>query len=95
MDMKYKTATLAYEVLLNSMKLNFTTQNVELASFDVKMGNTDIQANGKIENFLQYVFKEDLIKGVFNVSGNMMDLNQLMGSESTETAAATNNKRGK
>lgn len=89
MDMKYKTATLPYEVLLNSMKLNFSTQNVELASFDVKMGNTDLQANGKIENFLQYVFKDDLIKGVFNVTGNTIDLNQLMGPESTETAAAT------
>lgn len=89
MDMKYKTATLPYEVLLNSMKLNFTTQNVELASFDVKMGNTDLQANGKIENFLQYVFKDDLIKGSFSVTGNLVDLNQLMGPETTETAAAT------
>jgi hypothetical protein len=89
MGMKYKTASLPYEVLLNSMKLNFTTQNVELASFDVKMGNTDLQANGRIENFLQYVFKEDLIKGVFNVTGNLVDLNQLMGPESTETAVAT------
>lgn len=89
MQMKYKTATLPYEVLLNSMKLNFTNQFVELAGFDVKMGNTDLQANGKIENFLQYVFKDDLIKGAFSVTGNLIDLNQLMGPESTETAAAT------
>jgi hypothetical protein len=88
MKMNYKTATLPYEVVLNSMKLNFTTQNVELASFDVKMGNTDLQANGKIENFLQYVFKDDLIKGAFTVTGNLIDLNQLMAS-STETAAPT------
>lgn len=87
--MKYKTSTLPYEVLLNAMKLNFTTQNVELAGFDVKMGNTDLQANGKIENFLQYVFKDDLIKGSLNVTGSLIDLNQLMGPETTETAAAT------
>lgn len=87
--MNYKTTTLPYEVLLNVMKLNFTTQNVELTSLDAKMGNTDIQANGKIENFLQYVFKDDLIKGAFTVTGNLVDLNQLMSSSSTETAAAT------
>lgn len=87
--MNYKTATLPYGVLLNVMKMNFTTQHVELASLDAKMGNTDIQANGKIENFLQYVFKDDLIKGAFNVTGNLVDLNQLMGPESTETAVAT------
>ena len=73
MQMKYKTASLPYEVLLNSLKLNFTNQFVELAGFDVKMGNTDLQANGKIENFLQYVFKDDLIKGAFNVTGNLVD----------------------
>jgi hypothetical protein len=89
LKMNYKTTTLPYEVLLNSLKLNFTTQNVELASFDAKMGNSDIQANGKIENFLQYVFKDELIKGAFSVTGNLIDLNQLMSSSSTETAAAT------
>ncbi|MBK7668775.1 MAG: AsmA family protein [Sphingobacteriaceae bacterium] len=89
MQMKYKTASLPYEVLLNSMNLNFTNQFVELVGFDVKMGNTDLQAKGKIENFLQYVFKDDLIKGAFTVTGNLIDLNQLMGPETTETAAAT------
>jgi hypothetical protein len=87
--MNYKTVAFPYGVLLNVMKMNFTTQQVELASLDAKMGNTDIQASGKIENFLQYVFKDDLIKGSFNVTGNLVDLNQLMGPESTSTAAAT------
>ncbi len=88
-QMKYKTASLPYDVMLNVMKLNFTNQFVELASFDAKMGNTDLQANGKIENFMQYIFKNDLIKGAFNVSGNLVDLNQLMSSSSNTTAAAT------
>jgi hypothetical protein len=87
--MNYKSAAFPYGVMLNVMQMNFTTQHVELASLDAKMGNTDIQANGKIENFLQYVFKDDLIKGSFNVTGNLIDLNQLMGPSSTETAAAT------
>lgn len=89
-DMNYKTATLPYEVLLKMMKFNFTNQYVELAGFDAKMGNSDIQAAGKIENFLQYVFKDSLIKGAFTVNSSLMDLNQLMGT-SSETAAATTN----
>lgn len=70
------------------MLLNFSTQFVELAKFDAKLGNSDIQANGKIENFMQYIFKEDLIKGHFAVNSSLMDLNQLMGSSATETTAA-------
>lgn len=92
-DMKYKSSTLPYEVLLNSMKFVFSNQFVELAGLDAKMGNTDIQANGKIENFIQYIFKDSLIAGHFNLNSKVIDLNQLMGPDEpaaapTETAAA-------
>lgn len=87
--MNYKTASLPYEVLLNTMKLNFTNQFVELAAFDALMGKSDVQANGKIENFMQYIFKDDLIKGSFNLNSKLMDLNQLMASSGTSSAAPT------
>jgi hypothetical protein len=92
--MDYQTATLPYTIKLNNMKLLFTTQYVELAAFDALMGRSDIRAQGKIENFMQYMFKDDLIKGSFAVSSALMDLNELMSSSSTtaaptETAAPT------
>lgn len=86
--MNYKTTTLPYEVLLNSMKLNFTNQFVELAAFDALLGKSDVKASGRIDNFLQYIFKDSLIKGNFKVQSNLMDLNQLMSSSSTTTASA-------
>lgn len=86
--MNYKTTTLPYAAMLNMMKLNFTNQYVELAGFDALMGKSDVRANGKIDNFLQYIFKDSLIKGNFNVQSNFMDLNELMSSSTTETAAA-------
>ncbi|MDI1356019.1 MAG: AsmA-like C-terminal region-containing protein [bacterium] len=84
----YKTATLPYTVLLNTMKLNFTTQYVELTAFDALMGKSDIKASGRIDNLLQFVFKDELIKGSFALTSNLMDLNELMGPETT-TAATT------
>jgi hypothetical protein len=85
--MNYKTTTLPYAVMLNTMKLNFTNQFVELAAFDALMGKSDVKANGKIENFMQYIFKDSLIKGAFNVQSNLMDLNELMASSGPTTAA--------
>ena len=85
--MNYKTSTLPYAVMLNTMKLNFTNQFVELAAFDALMGKSDVRANGKIENFMQYIFKDSLIKGAFNVQSNFMDLNELMASSDPTTAA--------
>ena len=86
--MDYKSDSLPFPVLLNTMKLNFTTQFVELAKFDAMLGKSDIQANGRIENFMQYVFKDDLIKGTFAIKSKLMDLNEMMGSSSS-TAATT------
>lgn len=85
--MNYKTATLPYEVFLNNLLMNFTTQFVELAAFDAKLGKSDIQAKGKIENFMQYIFKDDLIKGSFAITSRMMDLNELMSESSSSTTA--------
>ena len=85
--MNYKTTTLPYAVMLNAMKLNFTNQFVELAAFDALMGKSDVKANGKIDNFMQYIFKDSLIVGHFNVQSNLMDLNELMASSGSTTAA--------
>jgi len=86
--MNYKTSTLPYGVLINTMKLNFSPQFVELATFDSKMGNSDIKANGKIENFMQYIFQDSLIKGTFALNSSLLDVNQLMGPSAPETATA-------
>lgn len=84
--MNYKTTTLPYEVMLNMVKLNFTNQFVELAGFDALMGKSDVKASGKIDNFMQYIFKDSLIVGHFNVQSNLMDLNELMASSEPTTA---------
>jgi competence protein ComGC len=86
--MNYKTSTLPYKVLLNVMKLNFTNQFVELTAFDALMGKSDIKAQGKIDNFMQYIFKDSLIVGNFNMQSNLLDINELMSSPSG-TASAT------
>jgi hypothetical protein len=87
-EMNYKTASLPFEVMLNKMILDFSTQYVALTAFDAMLGKSDVKATGRIENFMQYVFKNDLIKGSFAITSNLMDLNEMMGS-STTTAAAT------
>lgn len=87
--MNYKTASLPYEVLLNTMVLKFTNEYVDLPAFDANLGKSDIQAKGRIDNFMHYLFKDEALKGSFAISSKLMDLNQLMSSSTTETAAAT------
>ncbi|MBI2270523.1 MAG: AsmA family protein [Bacteroidetes bacterium] len=86
MDVNYKSEKDNYDVLLKSMTLNFSPKFVELAGFDAKMGKSDIKADGRIDNLLQYVFKEQLLTGTFNMKSSLMDLNQFMtGSTEGQT----------
>lgn len=84
-DMKYKTASLPYEVNLTKMLLNFTNQYVELKEFAATVGKSDFNAKGKIENFLQYIFKDELLKGQFDFVSKLTDVNELMASSSNTT----------
>ena len=87
-NMLYKSDSLPYDVMLNVMSLNFSPQHVELANFDAKIGKTDLQANGRIDNILSYVFADDqVLTGKFNVTSTLLDVNEFMSD--TEPAAAT------
>jgi hypothetical protein len=87
--MLYKSDSLPYDVMLNMVSLNFSPQHVELANFDSKIGKTDIQANGRIDNILSYVFADDqVLTGKFNVTSTLLDVNEFM-SESEPAAATT------
>jgi hypothetical protein len=86
MDMNYQSKDISYPVTIDKAYFNFTPQVVELSAFDGKLGKSDMHASGKIENFLGYMFKDDLIKGAFSFNSSFMDLNELSGS-TEETAS--------
>ncbi len=88
-DMLYQTQSLPYSVNLKKMLLNFTNQYVELSEFSALVGKSDFNAKGKIENFLQYVFKDELLKGQFDFSSALIDVNELMASTSTTTTTTS------
>ena len=87
-DMNYKSSTLNYPTKINKLNLNFTPQFVELSQFDAKVGKSDIQLDGKIENFLQYALKDSLLKGSFNFKSSLLDLNEFMAEDKTAAKPA-------
>jgi len=93
-NMNYKSDSLPYDVLINAFNLDFSPQHVQLSTFDSKVGKTDVQANGRIDNILSYVFSDDEeLTGTFNVSSSLMDLNEFM-SEDEEVATETASSEG-
>lgn len=86
--MLYKSDSLPYDVMLNQMGLKFSPQFVELTAFDAKIGKTDLQASGRIDNILSYFFGEDqVLTGKFNLTSSNLDVNEFMSN--TETTPST------
>jgi len=84
-NMQYASKDLPYEVMVNAMEMKFSPQYVDLKNLDTKIGNSDIQAKGKIDNILPYVFNNEVLKGSMHVTSTMLDVDDLMRTVEGET----------
>jgi uncharacterized protein involved in outer membrane biogenesis len=89
MNMEVSGKDIPVPVQLNRMSLNFTPKFVELAALDLKMGLSDVQMKGKLENFIPYVFEDDVIRGELEFTSSLLNVNELMPeSEEVEEVSA-------
>ena len=94
-DMVYKSKGLNDEVSIQEMLFRFSPQNLGLEKLNAKTGKSDFQMNGKIDNYMGYMFRDELLKGDFTFNSNNLDIDQLMNiapSEATASAPAAETK---
>jgi hypothetical protein len=53
--------------------------------FDALIGKSDIQAQGKISNYVSYALFDSSLTGSFNLNSQLIDLNEFMAHEETST----------
>ena len=91
-DFLYKSKDLNEDVNVKDLTFRFSPQNLTLEKMHANMGKSDFALDGKIDNYLGYLFgnnKEDqLLKGAFNFNSNNLDLDQLMGVSGTSTTSS-------
>jgi len=85
-DMVYKSAGMP-DVQIDNAALQFTPKHVELSGLNVIIGKNDIAADGRLENFIPYVFADATLKGTLNVKSDYLNLNDFMGGEAAAAAA--------
>ncbi|GAB4279728.1 MAG: AsmA-like C-terminal region-containing protein [Marinilabiliales bacterium] len=71
-------------VTISEADINVSPKYVELSKFNMLIGKSDISMNGKIENFLAYYFRDELLTGSFNFVSRNLDLNELAGDATDE-----------
>lgn len=80
-DLIVESEDLPVSINLQKVKLLFSPQFVNLETFDVKLGESDIHLDGKLENFIPYIFKDATIMGELNFSSQNINVNELMGEQ--------------
>lgn len=71
--------------------VSFDPSRVNLQQFNATTGNTDLSVNGVLENFYGFVFKNQELKGNFNMNSNQLAVSDFMtsGTEATKEKKAT------
>lgn len=83
----YKSDSLDYDVNVDVAYFNFSPQFLELSQFKAGVGKSDFSAAGKIDNYMAYALRDEMLQGTFSISSNLMDLNEFMSDD--EDAATT------
>jgi hypothetical protein len=87
--MNYKSDSLPYGIGISDLVFNFSPQFLELANYDGTVGHSDLHANGRVDNYLQWWLKDSTLAGNFNVTSSKFDLNELMGPSSPADTPAS------
>ncbi|MDR2057120.1 MAG: AsmA family protein [Dysgonamonadaceae bacterium] len=77
------------DILLNNASLSFSPRYVDLSAFSAQIGQNDIAATGKLENFIPYFLKDETLKGNLSINSNYLNLNDFMKKSEGETTNDT------
>ncbi|RKS00730.1 AsmA-like C-terminal region-containing protein [Flavobacterium sp. 102] len=71
--------------------VSFNPNRVNLTQFNATTGKTDLAVTGVLENFYGFIFKNQELKGNFNLNSNQLAVNDFMttGTETTKDAKAS------
>ena len=86
----YESTDLPVALELNKVKFTFSPRNLTLNDMNAKMGNSDFNMNGTIDNYLGYLLRDESLRGSFKFNSSFLDLDQLMAySEIAEEENST------
>jgi hypothetical protein len=76
-----ETPDLPVPVALEKISMLFNPRYVELSAFDMKLGSSDLHMHGELENFLPYVFDDQILSGRLALSSTLLNANELLPEE--------------
>lgn len=87
-DMTIKSNEMS-DIHISNAMMSFTPRYVDLSSLNVKIGQNDLAATGKLENFIPYALKNETLRGSLNVNSGYLNLNDFMSDSPAAATAET------
>lgn len=76
--LQYESSMVNGLVKISHAQLNFSPSYLDLVSFQLNIGENDFSAKGKVENYLAYLFKDDLLSGNLTTQSSYFNVLSLM-----------------
>lgn len=89
-DFKYDGTEVAKPFYIKKTGITFNTNTITLNDFDAKTGDSDISIKGNLGNFYGFVFKDQELKGNFNLNSTTFKVSDFIDTTATtETTEPT------
>ena len=89
----YSGAEMAKPFIINKADVAFNTSRISLNDFNAKTGNSDLNVTGSLDNFYGFLFKNQTLKGNFNMNSNVLMVSDFMTSSNSKTTAKPANDK--
>lgn len=70
-----------YKINIENAHFDITSACIKMDAFKGKIGESDFDATGKIDNFLAYAFNNEKLKGAFDFKSNTMNMADFITAE--------------
>ena len=79
----YEGPEMAKPFQINKTSITFNPNQIKLNEFDAKTGSSDINVSGGLDNFYGFLFKNQVLKGSFNLTSNKLVVSDFMAPTTT------------
>ena len=79
----YEGPEMAKPFQINKTSITFNPNQIKLNEFDAKTGSSDVNITGSLDNFYGFLFKNQVLKGSFNLASNKLVVSDFMAPTTT------------
>lgn len=90
-NLVYQGTVKDQEIRVSTASMNFTPSNIVLNNLMAKIGESDISANGSLNNLISYALSDGILVGKLNLNSKYFDFNPFLIED--ETAMGNENQK--